>query len=240
MTTAYHVTGLLQASLFLLSISAVYVQLRHVQRRRRLITEARGTEAATDNLSVFAMSGAFVAFFSFMLLSTATEPFAHYIFWSRIPACILSIILLWEFRRDNPSSVTALLGPIACGLFASALIVTSIAPGRSREYLATLQGFVVVAGTILVAGQLHQLRLLLTRRRIGALSLRARSLNLMKDLSTISFGAALGVHQSWSFILVAVASATVTAIVLAVGMRLSKNAPVTNVITQTSLMDGQG
>lgn len=221
MSAAYHITGILQASLFVLSISAIYVQLRFVQRRRRRHAEAGTAEPATDNLSMVAVSGSFAAFFSFLLLSTATDPFAHYIFWSRIPACVLTILLLWEFRRDHPSSAGAWLGPISSGLFVSALVGTAFDPGMSRGFIEPLQFLVVGAGVILVGGQAHQLWLLLTRRRVGALSLSARTLNLLKDLSTVAFGLALGVHQSWSFVAVAGANATVTAIVIGTGIRLS-------------------
>ena len=221
MTTAYHITGLLQASLFTLSISAVWVQLQFVRRRRARISEAGTREAATDNLSLVSIFGSFGAFFSFVLLSTAIEPFAHYIFWSRIPACVLAILLLWEFRRDHPTSVRALVGPLAAALFVSAIVMTGFFPGLGRAQIRELQILVLIAGGVLASGQVHQLWLLITRRRVGALSLRARTLNLLKDLSTVAFGVALGVHQSWSLVVVAAANVALTAVVLGVGGRLS-------------------
>jgi len=224
MNAAYHITGILQASLFALSISAVYVQLRFVRVRRAGISAAGTNDAATDNLSILAILGSFAAFLSFVLLSTATEPFAHYIFWSRIPACVLAVLLLWEFRRDYPSGVRASMGPISGVLFIVALGVTALLPGTSRQFLTELQFFVIVAGVVLVGGQVHQLWLLLTRRRVGALSLRARTLNVLKDLSTVAFGLNLGVHQSWSIVVVAAVNVALTAAVLGVGARLSRQA----------------
>ncbi|MEY4669914.1 MAG: hypothetical protein RL518_2613 [Pseudomonadota bacterium] len=222
MTAAYHITGILQASLFALSISAVYVQLRFVRRRRVSISTTGTREAATDNLSMLAILGSFAAFLSFVLLSSATEPFAHYIFWSRLPACVLAVLLLWEYRRDYPSGIRALMGPLSGVLFIGAVSVTALLPGTSRQFLAELHSFVIVAGVILIGGQVHQLWLLLTRRRVGALSLRARTLNLLKDLSTVAFGLTLGVHQSWSIVAVATANVALTAAVLGVGARLSR------------------
>lgn len=222
MNAVYHLSGSAQAVLFLLSISAVYVQLRFVRQRRRQIAAAGKVEAATDNLSVFAITGAFLAFFSFLLLSTATEPFAHYIFWSRLPACVLAVLLLWEYRRDYPSSALAILGPVTMAIFVAALIWTATLPEINRQFISSIQLFVLGAGVFLVGGQLHQLRLLLVNRRVGALSLRARTLNLLKDLSTVFFGFALGIHQSWALIAVAGANAALTAMVIIVGMRLGR------------------
>jgi hypothetical protein len=103
-------------------------------------------------------------------------------------------------------------------------VVTMFFPGESRKFIDTLQLLVVSAGALLFSGQLHQLGLLLSRRRVGALSLRARTLNLMKDLSTVAFGFTLGADQSWSLVLVAAANATLTALVVIVGCRISKGA----------------
>lgn len=222
MNAVYHITGVLQASLFALSISAVYVQLRFVRVRRARIGADGSDEVATDNLSMLAILGSFAAFLSFALLSTATEPFTHYIFWSRIPACVLAILLLWEYRRDYPSGVRAFVGPLTAALFIVVLGVTALLPGATRPFLPQLQWFVIVAGVVLFGGQLHQLWLLLTRRRVGALSLRARTLNLLKDLSTVAFGLTLGVHQSWSIVVVAAANVALTAAVLGVGAQLSR------------------
>jgi hypothetical protein len=225
MSVEYHITGILQAALFVLSISAVYVQLRLVRVRRRAIAQMKTAEVATDNLSVIAVVGAFAAFFSFLIFSTATVPFAHYIFWSRIPACILAILLLWEFRRDHIDGVVPLLGPLAGGLFVSGLVSTALFPGVCRDFIHSLQVLVVSTGVVLVGGQIHQLWLLLKQRRIGALSLRARTLNVMKDVSTIAFGLTLGVHQSWSLVAVAGANAAMTALVIGVGMYISRDTP---------------
>jgi hypothetical protein len=192
-----------------------------VRGRRRAFADAGRKEAATDNLSFLAINGSFVAFFSFLVFSTATDPFAHYIFWSRIPACVLAILLLWEFRLDYPASMKAVAGPASCVLFLSALLGTILLPGVAPAFIKQLQIVVVVSGVVLVGGQVHQLWLLLSRRRVGALSLRARTLNLMKDLSTVAFGVTLGMHQSWSFVVVAAANAALTMLVIGVGMRLS-------------------
>jgi hypothetical protein len=99
MSVEYRITGTLQAVLFTLLISAVYVQLRLVRKRRRMNGGQGATELPTENLSVVAIAGAFAAFLSFLLLSTATQPFAHYIFWSRIPS----------MHPCNPSAVGVLI-----------------------------------------------------------------------------------------------------------------------------------
>ncbi len=200
----------------------MYVQLRFVRQRRAEIAAALKTDLATDNLSVFAVTGAFLAFFSFLLLSTTTTPFAHYIFWSRLPACALAVLLLWEYRRDFSSGPLALLGPMALTFFVTALIWTTVQSGSMHQLNSSFQLFVLLAGVFLVGGQLHQLRLLLVNRRVGALSLKARTLNLLKDVSTVFFGFVLGAQQSWALIVVAGANAALTALIIGVGMRLEK------------------
>jgi hypothetical protein len=220
MLSAYHITGILQASLFLLSIFAVYVQLRLVRQRRILLATNPGHEIPTYNLSPLAIAGSFAAFYTFLLLSTATEPFAHYIFWSRIPACILGILLLWEFRKDYPTSKIALLGPIAAAVFGLTILFTFLYPSFSREFIKMIQIFVICSGVILINGQLHQLWLLIKTKKVGALSLQARTLNLMKDISTVAFGIVLGIGQSWSVIAVASANALITTIIIVVASML--------------------
>ena len=223
MSSAYHITGILQACLFVLSISAVYLQLKFVRKRRQNFDKNNLTELATYNLSAFSIIGSFAAFYTFLLISTAIEPFAHYIFWSRIPACILGILLLWEFRIDYPSKKIALLAPAAATLFLLTLIFTLFAYEVSRSHIAVIQLLVVSSGVILISGQLHQLWLLLKNKRVGALSLNARTLNLMKDISTVAFGLALGVDQSWSVVAVASVNAVVTAVIIAVGTVFKNN-----------------
>ena len=225
MSVEYHITGILQAALFILSISAVYVQLRLVRIRRQMIGCQSIPELPTDNLSVVAVAGAFAAFLSFLMFSTATQPFAHYIFWSRIPACILAILLLWEFRHDHATGVVRVLGPIATVLFGAGIVSTALFPGMSRECIHLIEALVIVTGVVLIGGQIHQLWLLLKRRRVGALSLKARMLNLMKDVSTIAFGLMIGAQQSWSLIAVAGANATMTALIIVTGMCMMKYSP---------------
>jgi hypothetical protein len=130
--------------------------------------------------------------------------------------------LLEQLRRDRhaPRYRAAFIG----GTFSFALFL--ILSLWNRELLFPLKRafevLVLVAGFVLLSGQVHQLQILVRTQRLGALSLKARALNLCKDLSTVAFGLALGTAQSWSFMTVAGLNALVTGVVLSYGAKLAE------------------
>lgn len=222
---AYHATGIVQAGLFCLSITALYVQLKLIRQRRTGVVQTPAGELPTYNLSIFAVLGGYLAFFSFLSLSTVTEPFAYYIFLSRLPACVLAILILREFARDSRLRMRWFLFTALLVVSVAFLTCLILVPEWGKAHRDWIQLFVVAAGAVLVSGQADQLRLLLTNKKVGALSLKARFLNLMKDLSTVAFSLALGAHQSWSLIVVAGCNAAITAVVLYVGGKLDSKLP---------------
>lgn len=218
---SFHLAGIVQAALFLLSITALYVQLQTIRHRRsgKIVTN----EPATENLSFIALMGSFLAFFSFFLVSAVTVPFASYIYWTRIPACLLALLLLEQLTRDRPA--LKYRAAFTGGTFSFVLFL--ILSLWDRELLFPLKHpfeiLVLIAGFVLLSGQVHQLQILIRTQRLGALSLKARALNLCKDLSTVAFGLVLGTAQSWSFMTVAGLNALVTTVVLSYGGRLAQH-----------------
>lgn len=220
---AYHVTGTIQAGLFLLTIASLSIQLRLVLERSARKKAGVHAEDATALLSIRFFSGSFLTFLAFLAVGASTAPFAHYLVWTRLPACLLSLYLIHLIAAERRDRLGALfVGGGMCALIAIFACVCA-APALLIKYNPHLQVGALIAGGVLVTTQLHQLKLIRKAKEPGALSISARSLTLCKDISTIAFALALGLRQSGALLVVAAANALVTAMVVFELAKYSKN-----------------
>src|SRR5437868_2775754 len=105
---AYHITGLISAAIFLLTLGGLWSQLQFVWQRQRDFRERLSRERPTAILSLNQFLSSFLAFFSFFLYGICLQPFNHYLVWPRLLASLLTLALLYEIMRDRKEWPTVL------------------------------------------------------------------------------------------------------------------------------------
>src|SRR5437867_342995 len=120
---AYHITGLISALIFLLTVSGLWSQLKFIWRRKSLRTEVRTPGAVERPAAILSLNqfvSSFLAFFSFFLYGACLQRFNHYLVWPRLAATILTLAVLYEIMRDRRDAPS-----IACFGFCLALLVVA-------------------------------------------------------------------------------------------------------------------
>src|SRR6266571_106781 len=103
---AYHITGLISAAIFLLTVGGLWSQLQFIFQRKRSFAGGNAIQRPTAILSLNQFVSSFLAFFSFFLYGACLQRFNHYLVWPRLLACLLTFAVLYEImrdRRDAPS-----------------------------------------------------------------------------------------------------------------------------------------
>lgn len=211
---AYHVTGMIAAAAFLLTLLGEIFQLRKVRDRRREQAAGRlAGEEATAVLSLNQVASLFLACFAFFLYAISLHPVNHYLAWPRLGAALLAIALLHQLSADRRTWSTR----AAFGLGVAALLggpaLLWLRPGAPAGTL-TAQVLIVAATVVLAQGNLHQILLIRHSGRTGAVSLRFHQCVLLSGLTTVVFGLAMGWAQGWPLVLMASVSALLKGITL--------------------------
>lgn len=210
---SYHLTGLVSAVIFLLTLWGLGSQLRLIGIRRAAQSSRLGSpgqltlEAPTAVLSLNQFFSSYLAFYSFLLYGACQPRFNHYLVWPRLAAAVMTLWILfhiWLDRRDARARAV-LLGSVA---LLGAAPVAAVASHRAGAWAASLvQWQVVVITLILVQGYSHQVVLIRRSGSTGAVSLRMHQGFLLKDLSTIGFAVAMGLREGWPVLFLSAASA---------------------------------
>jgi uncharacterized protein with PQ loop repeat len=203
----YHVTGLISALTFLLTISGLWSQLQLVWKRKRDFLEDAGKERPTAVLSLNQFVSSFLGFFSFFLYGACLPRFNHYLVWPRLVASILTLMVLFEMMRDRRERfATAAFASCVALLIGSPMLFLAHPAAAAWGRLLS-QGLVVVVTIVLAQGYLHQVVLIRQTGRTGAVSLRMHQFFLLKDLATIAFALAMGLAAGWPLLLLSSVSA---------------------------------
>ena len=83
----YHITGLISAVIFLLTVSGLWLQLQLVWKRKQAFM-AGACERPTAVLSLNQVVSSFLAFYSFFLYGGCLPRFNHYLVWTRLVASL--------------------------------------------------------------------------------------------------------------------------------------------------------
>lgn len=105
----YHLSGIINSAIFLLTIGGLRAQLQMVWRRNQAQREGQLSEGTTAVLSLNQFVSSYLAFFSFFLYGACLERFNHYLVWTRLAASLLTLAVLWEImraRRDRTSALS--------------------------------------------------------------------------------------------------------------------------------------
>src|SRR4051794_3260803 len=97
----YHVTGLISAATFVLTIAGLWSQLRLIWKENE--RSRSGRSCAILSLNQFVSS--FLAFFAFFLYAACLARFNHYLAWPRLVACLLTLRVLYEIKCDRQDQI---------------------------------------------------------------------------------------------------------------------------------------
>jgi hypothetical protein len=204
----YHITGLISAVIFLLTVSGLWLQLQFVWKRKRdLIAGTLGNERPSAILSLNQFVSSFLAFYSFFLYGACLPRFNHYLVWPRLVATLLTLMVLYEMMLDRRDGRTLLAFASCIALMAAAPILFLLHPGGAPWGRVVSQTLVVVVTIVLAQGYTHQILLIRQSGRTGAISLRMHQFFFVKDASTIAFALAMGVRAGWPLLLLSTVSA---------------------------------
>ena len=198
----YHVTGLISAVIFLLTVSGLWAQLRFVWRRKGQHRRNRlSAERPTAVLSLNQFLSSFLAFFSFFVYGACLQPFNHYLVWSRLAATLLTLALLYEIMVDRRDWLSMLVFAGCAILMVVTPTVLLLKPEVAAWGRRISQGLILAVTIVLAQGYSHQIVLIRQSGQTGAVSLRLHQFFLLKDASTIAFALAMGLRSGWPLLL---------------------------------------
>src|SRR2546430_14588178 len=123
---AYHITGLISAAIFLLTVGGLWSQLQFIFQRKRTAGRGGVAQRPTAILSLNQFVSSFLAFFSFFLYGACLERFNHYLVWPRLLACLLTLAVLYEIMRDRRGGLGRILFYAGCWLPVAAPAVRGV------------------------------------------------------------------------------------------------------------------
>ena len=205
---SYHLTGLISAVIFLLTLGGLWSQLQFVWKRKRAFNEAPlRAEPSTAILSVNQFLSSFLAFFSFFLYGTCLEPFNHYLVWPRLAAALMTLGVLYEIMADRKTWLPTFIFIACASMVLAAPMLLLLTPEVRTWGRKISQGLIVTVTVILAQGYSHQVVLIRQSGQTGAVSLRLHQLFLLKDASTMAFALAMGLRSGWPVLLLSSVSA---------------------------------
>ena len=202
----YHLTGLISAVIFLLTVHGLWLQLQFVWKRKDAFL-AGGRERPTAVLSLNQFVSSFLAFYSFFLYGGCLPRFNHYLVWTRLVASVLTLLVLYEMMVDRRDARTLASFASCVGLMLVGPVMFLLHPGAAPWGRLLSQTLVVVVTIVLAQGYAHQILLIRQSGHTGAVALRMHQLFFAKDVSTIAFALAMGVGAGWPLILLSTVSA---------------------------------
>ncbi len=198
----YHITGLISAVIFLLTLGGLWSQLELVWNRKRQRREdPRSVEPPTAILSLNQFLSSFLAFFSFFFYGACLLPFNHYLVWPRLAASLLTLAVLYEIMADRKTWLPTVAFIYCSALMAGAPMLLLFNPDIATAARRFSQGLIIVVTVILAQGYSHQIVLIRRSGQTGAVSLRLHQFFLIKDISTITFALAMGLASGWPILL---------------------------------------
>ncbi len=210
--TYYHLSGAINGVLFVIALGGLISQLVAIRTRRGEHSEAGGRPTAVLSLNYFSVS--FLAYFAFFVYGFSISPFNYYLVWPRLLGCMLVLAVLLEIARDRRETLSTAVAVVASALLSSGvvLLVSGSAVGalaRRGPQLLSLLATVLIAQSLV-----HQIVLIRRAGHRGAVSWPLHFLTLIKDLSTVVFGLAMGLRLGWPLLALGGASAGLKLVLL--------------------------
>jgi len=198
---AYHITGLISAAIFLLTVGGLWSQLQFIFERKRTVASGDLAQRPTAILSLNQFVSSFLAFFSFVLYGACLQRFNHYLVWPRLLACLLTLAVLYEMMRDRREGLSIMSFSICLGLLVATPAALLFNPRAAGSGKSLSQVLIVVVTVILAQGYLHQVAVIRRTGQTGAVALRMHQFFFFKDVSTIAFALTMGIAAGWPVLL---------------------------------------
>jgi hypothetical protein len=205
----YDLFGSMNTIFIFVSVYGVFLQLNKVRVRKRN-NELKVTDVLSQNQ--FTMS--FLAYFSFFIYGYSVSDFNHYIVWPRLIASLFVAMILFEMWRDRKSTTS-----FVCVMFVGlCYVLGTLGLFFHDEYsshskvLSTI--FIFIITVLLAQGYIHQIKIILSSGKTGAIDIRMSQFIFMMDISTIAFAITMGGSEGWPLMLLAVVSGITKIIIM--------------------------
>lgn len=218
----YHTTGLLQAAFFMLAVYGLWTQLSLLRTRRlQHVRDSAATYSASAVLSLNQMLSGYLAYFLFLAYGCAVEEFNHYLVWTRLCALLLVGLIIFEIWRDR-RALSSLVALLIVGVLMLAAFGLIAAAQIAIAYRGWFQIGIVIISVVSAQGYAHQFLALRRSASIGAVSWKMHFATLLKDLSGLAFGAAMGFKDGWPIALLNGTSAVTKVLILSEMRRIHR------------------
>ena len=209
MSNSYHIAGWISVFFFLLSLAGVAEQLRLIWRRKLEFRETHDShEVAADLdrptavLSLNQFFASFLAFYSFLVYGLCLSPLNYYLVWTRLPATLLVLCILYEIWHDRRTRLSVAAFGGGALMITAAVAFQYAGPSVVTEGRVASAGLAVFAAAVFVQGLIHQIVRVRQTGHTGAISLRMHQLTTCKDASTILLAVTMPAGTGWPLMVV--------------------------------------
>lgn len=209
---SYHLAGIISSVIFSLTLWGIFTQLRLIWLRKAGEGYAGGCPSAVLSVNQFLSS--FLAFFAFYIYGISLERFNHYLVWTRFPACLLTLAVLFEIANDRRQLLSVLAFLFSSIALLLATFVLFGFPELRESVRWGSSTMILVVTVILAQGYLHQVVLIRRSGSTGAISIRYHQLLLAKDLATAVFSVTMGLKDGWPILILCTVSGMTKTITL--------------------------
>lgn len=204
MSTSYHIAGWISVFFFMLSLGGVAEQLRLIWRRKRAYHEKQASDVGatefdrpTAVLSLNQFFASFLAFYSFLAYGLCLSPLNHYLVWTRLPATLLVLCILFEIWHDRRSRLSSAAFTGGAVMIVAAVGLLVAGPEVAAEGRVVSAGLALFAAAVFAQGITHQIVRVRQTGHTGAVSLRMHQLTTCKDASTILLALTMPPGTGW-------------------------------------------
>ena len=205
----YNILGTINTLFIFVSLYGVYLQLHKLWVRK-----ANGKTQVTDVLSQNQFTMSFLAYFSFFVYGYSIDIFNHYIVWPRLIASLLVMLILIEMWKDRKSTASVASLVLVCVCLTLGIIGLALNESFADHSKQVSTILIMIITLLLAQGYMHQIKLIISSGKTGAIDIRMSQFILMMDITTIGFAMTMGFAQGWPLIVLATVSAITKLIIM--------------------------
>lgn len=205
----YNILGTINTLFIFVSLYGVYLQLHKLWVRK-----ANGKTQVTDVLSQNQFTMSFLAYFSFFVYGYSIDILNHYIVWPRLIASLLVMLILIEMWKDRKSTASVASLVLVCVCLTLGIIGLALNESFADHSKQVSTILIMIITLLLAQGYMHQIKLIISSGKTGAIDIRMSQFILMMDITTIGFAMTMGFAQGWPLIVLATVSAITKLIIM--------------------------
>lgn len=205
----YNILGTINTLFIFVSLYGVYLQLHTLWLRK-----ANGKTQVTDVLSQNQFTMSFLAYFSFFVYGYSIDILNHYIVWPRLIASLLVMLILIEMWKDRKSTASVASLVLICVCLTLGIIGLALNESFADHSKQVSTILIMIITLLLAQGYMHQIKLIISSGKTGAIDIRMSQFILMMDITTIGFAMTMGFAHGWPLIVLATVSAITKLIIM--------------------------